>query len=429
MSFRHHRTIFPNGLTVVTVETPHLHSAMVAVYVRVGSRHETADNNGVSHFLEHLFFRGSHRHRDTVKMNAQVEAVGGNLNGITTRDCSYYYTPCHPDSVKLCLETLGDLLTSPRLVHLELEKKIILEEMLDEVDEKGRDIDLDNLAKRELYGAHPLAFKIAGTPETVRAMTLAKVKRHFAHHYVAGNMVVAVSGPVAHDEVERTVRRVFAKLPAGPRVGETPPPEPPKGPHLKHVRFDEAQTELRLSFPAVSDAHPDFAALSVLRRVLDDGLSSRLPYNVVERRGLAYSVSAALEAFHDTGVFDVEGACAPEAAGALVREICRTLASLREGEITAEELGRAKRRHRMHLDFLQDSPSDLIGWFGGTELFRPPESFEERCRAVDQVTLADLRRVSRTYLRRTSLRAIAVGPGSGLKTLRAAVERAEGLGG
>ncbi len=429
MSFTHHRTILPNGLTVVTVETPHLHSAMVSVYVRVGSRHETKENNGVSHFLEHLFFRGSHRHKDTVKMNAQVEAVGGNLNGITTRDCSYYYTPCHPSSVRLCLEVLGDMLTSPRLVHLGLEKRIILEEMLDEVDERGRDIDLDNLAKRELYGEHPLAFKIAGTPETVRAMTLAKVKRHFAHHYVAGNMVVAVSGPIDRLEVEHTVRRAFGKLPEGPRVGETPPPEPPAGPHLRHVRFDEAQTELRLSFPTVSDAHPDFAALTVLRRVLDDGLSSRLPYNVVERRGLAYSVSAALEAFHDTGVFDVEGACAPDAAGALATEICRTLSSLRAGQISQEELDRAKGRHRMHLDFLQDSPADLVGWFGGTELFRPPESFDERCRAVDQVTLADLKRVSRQYLRKDRLRAIAVGPGSGLKSLRAAVDKAEGLSG
>ena len=429
MSFRHRRSVLPNGLTVVTVETPHLHSAMVSVYVRVGSRHETKDDNGVSHFLEHLFFRGSHRHRDTVKMNAFVEGVGGNLNGITTRDCSYYYTPCHPRAVPECLEVLGDMLTRPRLVHLGLEKKIILEEMLDEVDERGRDIDIDNLAKRELYGEHPLAFKIAGTPQTVKGMTLTKIKRHYLKHYVAGNMVVAASGPISHAAVVRTARAAFAKVKAGSRVDEKPAPPPPTGPHLKHVHFEEAQTELRLSFPTVSDAHQDFAALSLLRRVLDDGLSSRLPYNVVERRGLAYSVSAALEAFHDTGVFDVEGACAPDAAGALASEVCRTLGSLRAGRVTRDELERAKGRHRMHLDFLQDSPSDLIGWFGGTELFREPESFEERCRAVERVTLADLKRVSQRYLKRSALRAIAVGPGAGLKSLRRAIERADGLSG
>ena len=96
MSFTYHRDVLPNGLRVVTVETPHLHTALLAVYVRTGSRHETAANNGVSHFLEHLFFRGSEGWPDTVKMNSAVEEVGGNLNGVTTRDHGYYYTPLHP---------------------------------------------------------------------------------------------------------------------------------------------------------------------------------------------------------------------------------------------------------------------------------------------------------------------------------------------
>ena len=104
MSFTVHRDELPSGLPVVTVETPHLHSAMVTVYVRIGSRYESAANSGVSHLLEHLFFRGSRRFRDTVRMNARVEAVGGNLNGVTMRDLSYYYTPVHPSGVPVALE-------------------------------------------------------------------------------------------------------------------------------------------------------------------------------------------------------------------------------------------------------------------------------------------------------------------------------------
>ena len=427
MTVRWFRDTLPNGLTVVTVETPHLHSAMVSVYVRVGSRHETLDNNGVSHFLEHLFFRGSNRHPDTVKMNAVVEAEGGNLNGVTTRDCSYYYTPIHPDAVDIALEVLGDMLTRPRLVKLSVEKRIILEEMLDEVDEDGRDIDLDNLAKRELYGDHPLAYKIAGTPQTVQAMTLAKVTRHFQRHYVGGNMVLSVAGPISHVAVLAKAKKIFGRVPQGARVSETAPDAIAKGPSLKHVKLPESQSELRLTFPSVHDAHHDFHALNLLRRILDDGLSSRLPYNVVERRGLAYSVSASLEAFHDAGTFDVDGACAPEVAPALVREICRTLGSLCDGKIETEELRRAKTRHRMHLDFLKDSPADLVGWFGGTELFRPPESFEERARAVEQVSLADVKRVAQKYLRRSAMRAVAVGPSEGVRALRKAVEQADGL--
>ena len=113
---RVHTDLLPSGLTVVTVEVPHLHTAMCAVYVRVGSRHETPKNNGVTHMLEHLFFRGTARWPDSVHMNAAVEAVGGNLNGVTTRDSSTFYTPVHPDGVEVALAILGDMLTRPQLI-------------------------------------------------------------------------------------------------------------------------------------------------------------------------------------------------------------------------------------------------------------------------------------------------------------------------
>lgn len=416
MTPRFHRDVLPSGLTVVTVETKHLHSAMATVYVRVGSRHENERTNGVSHMLEHLFFRGSRGFPDSVRMNAAVEAVGGNLNGVTMRDSSYFYTPVHPGGLGVALRILGDMLSRPRLVQLQTEKRVILEEMLDEVDERGRDIDPENLSKRLLYGNHPLALKIAGTPQTVRGLGLRDVREHFEQAYVAGNMVVAVSGPVLHAQVLEAVERSFRHVPKGPRLGEQPPaPSPRAGPYEKYVALDEAQVEFRLAFPATSEDHPDHHALATLRRVLDDGLSSRLPHTIVEKRGLAYSIAASLEVFHDTGTFEVDGACAPEHLAPVVDQVLRTLATLKAGRITREELLRAKRRHRMHLDFLLDSPGDLCGWFGGSELFRPAESFEQRAAAVDAVTLTDLRRAARTWLRADGLTFVAIGPGGARK--------------
>lgn len=418
----------PSGLTVVTVETPHLHSAMCSVYVRVGSRHEDAETNGVSHMLEHLFFRGSRRFPNSVKMNAAVEAVGGNLNGVTMRDSSFFYTPTHPDGVGVSLAILGDMLSQPRLVQLETEKKIILEEMLDEVDERGRDIDVDNLSKMLVYGKHPLAMKIAGTVETVRAMTARQVKQHFERAYVTGNLVVSVAGPVKHGRVVEQVARAFRHVPRGPQLVETPAPAPRReGPKVKYVTLEEAQVEFRLTFPAVSDAHPDFAPLSLLRRVLDDGLSSRLPFNVVEKRGLAYSIGATLEVFHDTGAFEVDGATAPKQLAKVVEQVLRTLATLRAGRIAPEELRRAKKRNAMHLEFMSDSPADLCGWFGGTRLFRPPESIEQRIAEANAVTLADLKRVAREFLVADTLTAVAVGPRSAKKGLDRVVSRARSL--
>jgi predicted Zn-dependent peptidase len=425
MSINVRRAALPGGLTLVTVEAPYLHSAMVAVYVRVGSRHEAPATNGVSHVLEHLFFRGSQRFPDSVAMNARVEALGGNLNGVTMRDSSYFYTPAHPDAVPEALEVLGDLLSRPRLVQLAVEKRVILEEMLDEVDERGRDIDPDNLSKRLLYGAHPLGHKIAGTPATVKALTLAQVRAHLRRAYVTGNVVVAVAGPVRHARLERQAAAAFRHLPRGPRLEEQAPSTLVRQkPRLRYVALEEAQVEFRLAYPACSEAHPDQLALGTLRRVLDDGLSSRLPYNIVERRGLAYSIGAAVELFHDAGSFEIDGACAPDHLTPVVEEVLRTLATLKRGQITAEELGRAQRRHRMHLDFLLDSPGELCGWFGGTELYRRADTFAARARAVDALTLDDLRRVANLYLGPRALTVAAVGPARARRGLERLLARA-----
>lgn len=409
MSFKVFKDVLPSGLTCVTIETKHLHSAVCSVFVRVGSRHESKRTNGVSHLLEHLFFRGSRRFPDSVRMNAAVEAVGGNLNGVTMRDSSSFYTPTHPDGLGVSLAILGDMLTQPRLVHLDTEKRIILEEMLDEVDEKGRDVDVDNLTKMRVFGDHPLSFKIAGTPEIVKKLSMRDVRQHFATHYVTGNVVVGVAGPVRHADVVGRTKRAFAKLPRGPRVEELPPTPLSKG-AFHYVRLEESQVEFRLTFPTVADEHPDAMPLSLLRRVLDDGLSSRLPHNIVEKRGLAYSIAATIESFHDTGSFEVDGACAPEQAGAVVREVLSTLATLRRGKIGADELKRAQRRFEMHVDFLQDSPGDLVGWFAGTELFRPAESFAEKKTQARRVRLRDLVRVAQQYLVADRLVTVGVGP-------------------
>lgn len=424
MSFTYFRDVLPSGLRVVTVETPHLHTAMLAVYVRTGSRHEEPHNNGVSHFLEHLFFRGSAKYPDTREMNAVVEEVGGNLNGVTTRDHGYYYTPLHPRALKLGLEVLGDMLTRPKLTEMEVEREIILEEMLDEVDEDGRDIDIDNLAKMKLFEGHPLSLKIAGTRESVRKLRHEQVLAHFKKHYVTGNMVITVAGPVKRREVLSLTKRAFAKLPKGPASTESPPPAFPKGPWFQHVRHDESQTEMKVVFPSVPEHHPDFPAVLLIRRILDDGLSSRLPFNVVEKRGLAYSIHAGMEAFEDAGLFDVEAASNPKKAKSVVSEILRTLKELKTTLVPPEELERAQRRHRMLLDFAQDSTGELAGWFGGTEVFRPPETFEERCRKVEAVTREGLREVARRMFDSKKLGVIAVGPKEGVKALRHVAERA-----
>ncbi len=411
-----------NGLRVVSVELPHLHSTLLALYVRAGSRHETAEKSGVGHFLEHMFFRGSASFPDSVAMNGAVEDVGGNLNGYTSRDHAFYFTPLHESGLGVGMGVLADMISAPLLKEIELEREIILEEMLDEVDEKGQDIDLDNLSKAALWPGHPLSLKIAGRPETVRALTVKDLEAHHARFYGGRNMVLCATGPLDHARVMELARKGFARLPAGQRSVETAPLPPQQGPRLCLYDHDESQTEFRFNFIAPPEAHPDHLPLQLLRRILDDGLSSRLPLQVIERRGLAYTLHCNIDAFSDGAVFEVEAAASHGKVPATMREITKTLEEIARTGPTAEEMHRAVRRTRMAIETTLDSTYEMAAWFGGTALFREPPGLEERARAVEAIEAADVQRVARAIFTRKNLTVTAVGSPSVKQ--RAEIERA-----
>ena len=419
------RRVLANGVRVVTVPAAHLHSAMIALYVRAGSRHESPEVNGVSHFLEHLFFRGSEGYPDTVAMNALVEAAGGSLNGITARDHGCYYTALDAGQLGTGLSVLGDMLRRPLLKDMDVEREVILEEILDEVDADGRDIDTDNLAKRIAFAGHPLALKIAGTPRTIRKLRRADVRSHLRRFYVGANLVLCVAGPVREDEVLDLAQEHLGALPRGRRSRDQAPPPWPRGPILELTGHEDAQAELCLGFPCPPESHPEYPAHVVLRRILDDGLSSRLPFEVVERRGLAYSIHAGVDTFADAGMFVVDGACAPRKLPRVVEEVLRVLADLASRPVGEEELLRVQRRHRTTLGFSLDSAAELAGWYGSGELLEAPETFEERCRRVEGVSAVDVQRVARATFTRRNLVAVFVGPSGtrARRSLAAAVER------
>ncbi|HTP52549.1 MAG TPA: pitrilysin family protein [Anaeromyxobacteraceae bacterium] len=421
------RAVLPNGVTVVATRTPGLHSAMVAVYVRAGSRHETRELNGVSHFLEHLLFRGSEGYPETLVMNAAVESAGGSLNAMTARDHSCYYTPIHPSALETGITVLADIIRRPLLRGMDVERQVILEEILDEVDSNGRDVDPDNLAKRLAFGPHPLGYKIAGTPRTIRKLREPDVRRHHAALYTGPNVVLAAAGPAPFEEVLAIARRQMSAIPAGAPSAAVPAPRWPIGPLYRAIDHDDAQTEFTLAFPSVPEQNADHPATLCLRRLLDDGLSSRLPYEIIEQKGLAYTIHAGLETFEDTGLFTFDGACSPGKLGLVISEILSLLVRLREEPVPDDELERGKRRHRLSLTFALDNPYELAGWIGTGEILGWPETLEQRCRRVERVTAADVRRVARRMFQRRNLLAVAVGP-DGRSARRALVRAVESSG-
>jgi predicted Zn-dependent peptidase len=411
-----HKSLLDNGLRVVTVELPHLHAGMVAAYVRAGSRHESARQNGVSHFLEHLFFRGSEGYPEGRAMNALVEDVGGSLNGVTARDHGYYFTPVHPARLDVPFAVLGDMLARPLFKEIELEREVILEEILDEVDEDGRDIDVDNLSKQALFGDDPLSMKIAGSRESVQALREEDLRAHHQRAYGARNLVIACAGPMRHAHILELAQQAFGSLRPGEALTDAAARPLLGGPRLVAVNHRESQMELQISFPGPPEEHPDFPALRVIKRVLDDGLASRLQLELVERKALAYSVGAGMDGFTDCSVFEIGCACAPRKAPQALEEMVRLLEELCTTPVPSDELERAKKKSRIWLEFSLDAPSEMIGWYGGGELLRPPaETFEQWIDRIETVTAADVQRVARSIFRREALVAVAVGPLAGVE--------------
>jgi len=399
-----------NGLRVCTVEAPHLHGAAVALYVRAGSRYEGVANNGISHFVEHMLFRGCAQYPDSFALNRAIEERCGMLIGETGRDYSLYQVSLHPRDLGSTLEILGDLFLRPSFSDLELERAIVLEEILDDFDDRGHRINSDDLVRETLWLGHPLGFAITGPKRNILRFSRADVLRYFRRLYGARNMVLCVAGPVRRAAVLAQVKRAFGALPSGQRLQPLPPPTRVGGPRFRSVRSDSAQAELQILFHALDDRDPGFAALIALLRVLDDGMSTRLHYRVCDQKGLAYHVSAGLDPLYDTSLVEIDSACLPDKLPQLVGEVMAMLSELRTTLVAEEELARAKRRYARDVEAGFDDLEGLCSWFGGTALFfAHPRSPAERYRRLAAVSAKQIRQVARRVLRPERMAAVVVG--------------------
>jgi predicted Zn-dependent peptidase len=406
--FERHLDVLENGLRLVTVELPHLHTASVVMYARVGSRFESPGDNGLSHFLEHMLFRGTSRHPDAYQINYAIEALGGTLYAETGRDYSLYQLSLHPDTLDGGIALFGEIFRTPAFQGIDVERRIILEEILEDLDEEGREINVDDLARAAAFPGHPLGYKITGPYENVERFSGDDVRRHFARGYGARNLVLAVAGACHRDRVLAEATRAFAALPSGALLDTAPPP-PPRGPELCYVPNQGSQTSLQVLFRAVSEGDRAYPALQVLSRVLDDGMSTRLHRRVCDELGLAYYVSGNVEAFSDAALFEIDATSGHESVLELLEESLGLLGDLAARPPAADEVAKAKRRYRWDLEASFDDPDAMAGWWGGTELFFRPLGFDEKVARIDAVTPEDVASVASQIFRRDRLCVAAVG--------------------
>ena len=408
--YRHYRDTLPNGLRVVTVEAPHLHSVALALYAKAGSRFETPANNGLSHFLEHMFFRGSARYPTSYALNDAIEQRGGTLQATTSRDCTAFYLKTHPTLVPDGIEILGELFRAPRFAQIDIERQIVMEEILEDYDEDDTDICVEDIARTALWPGHPLGLKIIGTRKNVLGFTKEDLERHRQAFYASGNLVFTAVGALSREEVLREAERHLAHFAPGPEVPMVAPPDEETAPRIQLVERDDQQTEVVISFRAFGERDPDYTALQVLRRVLDDGISSRLQKHICEDLGLAYDVGAGTECWADAGAFDIDVSVEKKKTERIVRELLTVVRALRDEGPREHELEKVKRRFGWDLEFAKDSVSDLSSWFGATELFCAAKPFEAQFEEVAALTAADVKRVAARVLKPERMAVAALGP-------------------
>jgi predicted Zn-dependent peptidase len=408
-AFQAQKDVLENGLRLVTVELPHLHTAALVVYAKVGSRYEEPADNGLSHFLEHMLFRGTEKHPSSYALNFAIEELGGTLYAETGRDYSLYQISLDPDLVPQGIALLGDIFSAPAFTQLELEREIVLEEINEDLDEKGQDVNLDDLARAAAFPGHPLGQKITGPISNVERFSVDDCRRHFARFYGARNVIFTVSGPQRRDDVMTHARDVLGRLPGGGEAVCGPPAELEGAPHFVYVDNPGAQTAVQILFRALPEGHPDFTALQALGRVLVDGMSTRLHYTLCDQLGLAYYVNSSIEPFHDAALFELDGAAAHAKFAELVGRMFEILNKFREELVGEHELTKAKRRYRYDLASAFDDADAMAGWFGGTELFYPPPSYETKVARMEAITAEDIRRAAQHVFRPERLVVAAAG--------------------
>lgn len=390
---------------------PHaaLHTAAVSLHVRVGSRFETRELNGCSHFLEHMLYRGTASFASAHEQALAIERLGGTLYAATHSDFGLMSLSLPPENLEAALGIFAEVMTSPRFTAIDLERAIIREEILETLDDNGHQIDPDNLSRALMFGDHPLGFPITGSIHTLQRMGVDDLRRHHALHYTAANSVLCLAGAIDPDDGVKIASRLFGSLPTGQVVAATPPPRTQKHPRYKYVENQMSQTDLRLAFRAPGEHDPQEPAAEVLLRVLDDGMSTRLYARICDEKGLCYDVSADYETYEDDGVLDLGAVVQHERAPVVMRELCEIVSEIARDGPTDEELDKTRMRHGFESRQVIDDADALADFHGLSALAGIADSVDARRQEILSVTAEQVRDVARRIFRPEGVCGVAVG--------------------
>ncbi len=404
------KTVLDNGLRVITSTMPHSRSVSIAFLVGAGSCFESQDEAGISHFIEHLCFKGTQRRPTTKEISQDIEGVGGIINGSTDKEATVYWCKVASCHFPIALDVLSDLLLNSRFDTADMEKErlVVIEEINMNLDLPQQRVNM--LVDELLWPGQPLGREIIGTKETVSSVNRGQILNYIAHRYVPNNVVVSIAGDIGHEQAVAQIEPLRGKWSAGELPTDYVASDKQTEPRLRAESRDIEQLHLCLAVHGFSRFHPQRFVLDLLNTVLGGGMSSRLFTEIREHKGLAYDIHSYVEHFLNSGSFITYAGVDPAKVETAIAAILEELSKLRQG-ITPGELTRAKEMSKGRLQLQMENSQNVALWLGSQELLmRRILDIGEVISIIDAITIDDLEQVAGELLSSDKLNLAIVGP-------------------
>jgi len=406
------RKVLSNGLRIITVPMPSFESATSLVMVGAGSRYETRKNNGISHFLEHMAFKGTEKRPSALDISNLIDGIGGEFNAFTGKEVTGYYIKSAVSHVDLCLDVLSDMLQNSKLDQTEInkEKGVILEERNLYEDTPSRNIG--DVYEKLLYGDTPMGWDTIGEKEIIKQINREDFQAYMQSLYSADNIAVVVAGGINEDKTIELIEKRFGQMKNFDILRYNKVFETQQKPQVFVKDKKTEQVHIALGFRTVSLNHPDHYILSVLSAILGGGMSSRLFHEVREKRGLAYYVRTNSEQYQDVGNLVSTAGLDPKRVEEGIKVIVEEYAKFANGKagITAAELTKAKEYLKGHFVLELEDSRSVAGFYSQQELLEDKiENPDEIMAEIDKVTILDVAKTAQKYFIEKTMNIAVIG--------------------
>ena len=411
------RTALPNGLTVITEEMKHIRSVSIGIWLKTGSRDEDLPWNGISHFIEHMVFKGT-QHRTAEEIARQVDSIGGNMDAFTAKECISFSIKVLNEHVPIALDVLSDLVLNPVFDAQDIsrERGVILEEI--KMDEDNPDYLVHEIFTQNFWKDHPLGRPILGTRDTVKRFDRSPVFDFYSQRFSPGNMIITAAGCLNHDRFVELVAQHFEKMkPVSNGFHSSPPKVVPKI-ILKNKKSLE-QVQICVGVPSYPITHERRHTSYILNTLLGGGMSSRLFQNIRERQGLAYAIYSDLNPYRDTGCMSIYAGTSRESASKVVECIVSEFRKLKTDMVSQDELRRSKDQLKGSLMLSLESSNARMSNLARQEMyFDHFYGLDELIAKIEAVTADELKELANQFFETDSIAVTVLGNLNGLKLTR-----------